>query len=79
MATVRVRYFASLREQRGTAEELVELQPGETLEALYQRLCPALAAGGLPVAYACNQAYADAGHQPGDGDEVSFLPPIGGG
>lgn len=79
MATVRVRYFASLKEQRGVEEEDVELQPGDTLRSLYHRLCPEQAAGGLPVAYACNHAYAEATHQPAAGDEISFLPPIGGG
>ncbi len=79
MARVLVRYFASLREHRGLEQETVELVPGETLRDLYHRLCPEPARGGLPVAYARNHAYASAGDLPADGDEVSFLPPIGGG
>ncbi len=79
MASVRVRYFASLREQRGTDEERVEIHEGETLGALYQRLFPPSPAGSLPVAYARNLVYASAEDVPLDGDEISFLPPIGGG
>ena len=42
---VRVRYFASLRERRGTDVEDVALRPGETLGELYLRLFPAGPAG----------------------------------
>ena len=76
MAVVRVRYFASLRERKGRDEEQVELVPGETLGALYVRLFPP---GDLPVAYARNAATASRDEVPADGDEVVFLPPIGGG
>lgn len=79
MATVRVRYFAVLRERRGLDEEAVELVEGETLAGLYDRLFPAGPAGRLPVSYARNHAWARGTDLPQDGDEVSFLPPIGGG
>ncbi len=79
MATVRVRYFAALRERRGRDEEQVEVLPGETLGALYERLFPTGPEGRLPVAYARNHAYASATEVPEEGDELSFLPPIGGG
>ena len=79
MATVRIRYFASLKEHRGLGEETVETTPGETLGQLYQRLFPTQAAGGLPIAYARNLAYTTGADVPEDGDEISFLPPIGGG
>ena len=79
VGTVRVRYFASLRELRGADEEMVELKPQETLGELYERLFPAGPHGRLPVAYARNLEYASADVIPADGDEVSFLPPIGGG
>ena len=76
---VRVRYFASLREQKGTEVEEVALRPGETLGALYLRLFPPGPAGVLPVAYARNAAVARATDTPADGDEIAFLPPVGGG
>ncbi|MEQ1506586.1 MAG: MoaD/ThiS family protein [Myxococcota bacterium] len=79
--SVRVRYFAALRERIGREVDEVELVPGETLAALYARLCPTTLFDGqrLPVAYARNHAYASGDDQPADGDEIGFLPPIGGG
>ncbi|MEQ1567331.1 MAG: MoaD/ThiS family protein [Myxococcota bacterium] len=74
-----VRYFAVLRERRGRDEEQVEVEPGETLGALYDRLFPPTPEGRLPVAFALNREYARAGDLPADGDEVVFVPPIGGG
>lgn len=76
---VRLRYFAVLREQRGRDEEWVEVNEGETLGALYARLFPPSPAGVLPIAYARNREYTTAADRPEDGDEISFLPPIGGG
>jgi molybdopterin synthase sulfur carrier subunit len=76
---VHVRYFASLRERRGLSEEWVEVSPGETLGALYTRLFPPVGGLVLPVAYARNQEYASAEELPSEGDEITFLPPIGGG
>lgn len=76
MARVRVRYFAALRERKGRDHDDVELLPGEALGALYRRLFPP---GDLPVAYARNAAIASRDEVPEDGDEVAFLPPIGGG
>jgi MoaE-MoaD fusion protein len=76
---VRIRYFAVLRELRGRDDEWVELAEGETLGQLYTRLFPPRPEGVLPVAYARNREYATAGDRPDDGDEISFLPPIGGG
>lgn len=79
MAMVRVCYFASLREQKGVAQECVQLLPDETLESLYQRLFPTDAGQTTPVAFALNAAHAHPNDLPVDGDEVAFLPPIGGG
>jgi len=76
---VRVRYFAVLRERRGRDEEDVEVLDGESLGALYLRLFPPGPDGVLPVAYARNRESARAGDRPSDGDEIAFLPPIGGG
>jgi sulfur-carrier protein len=73
---VKVRYFAALRERAGKDEEWVDIEDGLTLEGLYTRLFPGL---GLPVAHARNHAHADPTELLADGDEVVFLPPIGGG
>ena len=78
-ASVTVLFFAMLREQRGRAEERVPLLPGERVGALYARLFPPGPSGALPVGFAVNQAYVGAEHPLADGDEVAFIPPLGGG
>ncbi|MFT4621610.1 MAG: molybdopterin converting factor subunit 1 [Myxococcota bacterium] len=79
MPTVQVLYFAALRERRGRSAEQVEVPAGTTLGALYATLFPPGPQGALPVAYARNQAYAAADTPVEHGDEVCFIPPIGGG
>ncbi|MCO4773584.1 MAG: molybdenum cofactor biosynthesis protein MoaE [Deltaproteobacteria bacterium] len=80
--SVVVRFFAVLRERSGADEATVELQPNETVSQLYARLFPDLvdhAGVRLPVMYAVNQAYVEADEALVDGDEVAFIPPLGGG
>jgi molybdopterin converting factor small subunit len=50
--------------------------PGTTIHALYASLCPPAA---LPVAYARNGLRVKAEELVADGDEIVFLPPVGGG
>jgi molybdopterin converting factor small subunit len=73
---VTVRYFAVLREQKKRDVEEVDVEPGTTVAELYASLFPG---ERVPVAYARNQAYARAAELVEDGDEVVFLPPLGGG
>ena len=79
MITVKVLYFATLREQRGCREEQVQVEPGTPIEALYHRLFPGPAEGRLPVAYAVDQSYVSPDHPLKEGAEVAFIPPVGGG
>jgi len=79
MPKVTVRWFAVLREWRGVDAEEVEITSGETAGALYRRLIPPGPQGALPVAYARNLEYVSASTALEDGDEVAFLPPLGGG
>jgi molybdopterin converting factor subunit 1 len=74
-----VHYFASLREQKNCAQENCELETGDTVGQLYDRLFPANESERLPVAFAVNQTYVQGEHLLRDGDEVAFIPPIGGG
>lgn len=73
---VRVRYFAVLREQRGKSEDWEELPAGCTASAAYALLCPP---AQLPVGYAVNQDYVAGTTELREGDELVFLPPLGGG
>ncbi len=76
---VQVRYFARLRELKARTTEEVELDAATSVEALYGKLFPPGPGGVLPVMYAVNQAYVDPGQVLADGDEVAFIPPLGGG
>lgn len=73
---IHVLYFAALREQRGLAAESVELPDGTTARDAYLRLCPPAL---LPVQYAVNRAFVKADTALRPGDELAFLPPLGGG
>jgi molybdopterin synthase sulfur carrier subunit len=88
-ASVRVRLFASLRDQAGWSERSVSVGAGATPQAVWRQLALAgVAAGGagaaesaLPsgVRVAINQQFAAADAPLAAGDELAFLPPITGG
>jgi molybdopterin converting factor small subunit len=73
---VTVRYFAVLRELRGVSVEAVDLPAGTSAAAAFALLFPAFA---LPVAFAVNEAAAPGSTVLAEGDELVFLPPLGGG
>ena len=84
MATVIVRYFASLREALG-ASETVDCPAGGTLGQLRDALiarggrhADALARGRA-LRCALNQVMADESSVVADGAEVAFFPPVTGG
>ncbi len=80
--TVRVRFFAVLRERAGRAEVAWQVPPGETVGTLWARLCvafPGLARSGDRVAFAVNREYVDSVHPLADNDEVAVIPPVSGG
>jgi molybdopterin synthase catalytic subunit/molybdopterin synthase sulfur carrier subunit len=68
-----------LREERGLHDERLQIAPGSSAESIYRERCPESAASGLPVAYAINQAYAPPQTILNEGDELVFIPPVGGG
>lgn len=80
--TVRVVYFASLRERTGRADETIELPAGSDVAALWRRvqnLHPRLCEVTVRPMAACDLTYAS-WDQPLDGvSEVAFLPPVSGG
>lgn len=75
---VRVLHFGMLREARGATEEEVDLDGPTTARALYAQLFPG-PLQDLPIAYARNEVYVSADTMLADGDELVFVPPVGGG
>jgi len=78
--TVRVRYFAVLREQRGLDEEEVATgasTAAEVYEELRARHRFTLPCGRLRVAI--NDDFAPWPSKVRDGDALAFLPPVAGG
>jgi molybdopterin converting factor small subunit len=73
---VTIRCFAALRERAGRSTWDEVAAEGESVGALYRRLFPP---GDLPVAYLVNRVTVPAATLPSAGDEVAFLPPVGGG
>jgi molybdopterin synthase sulfur carrier subunit len=81
--TVRVLYFAGLRDAVGTAEESLELPPGvATVGALADHLAArhkAYAERRDHVRIARNEAFADGDERLAEGDVVALIPPVAGG
>jgi sulfur-carrier protein len=79
---VRIRYFAGLREATKTEGETLDLPDGATaadVRALLGERYPTLARLLPPCAVAVNRAYVAADAPLSDGDELVFIPPVGGG
>ncbi len=79
---VRIRYFASLREAAGLADETLDLPEGATVaqaRALLAERRPALAGSLAPCMAAINQRYVSADTPLTENDELVFIPPLGGG
>lgn len=79
--TVRVRFFASLRERLRTSDATRELPVGATVDDLLRALhaeFPELGSSGR-VSIAVNAEYVDRHHALSEGDEVALIPPVSGG
>jgi molybdopterin synthase sulfur carrier subunit len=75
---IKVRYFASLREQMGRTEETLAADGLSTVNDVWKSI-----SRGQPLAdnmlAAVNMDYAKPGSPVKDGDEVAFFPPVTGG
>ena len=78
--TVRVRYFAILRDERGEDEDLMQTVAAtvaDLYEHLRDRFSFSLAADRLRVS--CNEVFVPWTHPLHDGAVVVFIPPVAGG
>ena len=76
--TIKVKFFAGLRERLGQAEIEISAGPELTVERVWENStqntpCPP------HVLAAVNQEYVGFSHLVNDGDEVAFFPPVTGG
>ena len=76
--TIKVRYFASLRERLGRGDDEIESSGLSTVGEVWSRVADG-AAMPPSMLMAVNLEYVDAGHAVVDGDEVAFFPPVTGG
>lgn len=82
MIQVKVRLFATLRQQAGWAERTISAPEGCTLGelmALLSQDSPDLNLLGRTIYAAVNQNYAKLDHVLTDRDEVAIFPPVSGG
>ncbi len=75
---IRVRFFASLREQMGYSEKLIPADGVATVRDVLEVLDNPEALKGAMLC-AVNMQYAKAATPVHDGDEVAFFPPVTGG
>ena len=83
--SIRVLFFASLRDVTGTEEIEIDLPEKTSLEGLLEKLSTRLTDEAMQVLsadnvrVAINQTLASGSAQIMPGDEVAFLPPVTGG
>ena len=76
--TIRVRYFASLREKMGRIEDTLVAEDIATVSDVWR-----VVSSGQPLPEqllcAVNMEYAEPQSHVSDGDEIAFFPPVTGG
>ena len=80
--TVRVRFFAILKDKAGRDSVELELSPGATVAEAMTLLADSeveLVAWLPKVAAAVNREYVSREHVLKDGDELALIPPVSGG
>jgi molybdopterin converting factor subunit 1 len=78
--TIRILFFAYLRERVGVRQAAIELPTDATVDDLWRALRARY--DGLPSEpprFAVNRLYVDKGHTLHDNDELALIPPVSGG
>jgi sulfur-carrier protein len=76
--SIKVRYFASLKELIGHAEQDIKVSGPLTVQQVWQIANPGLPLPGNMLA-AVNMEYVSLNHAVNEHDEVAFFPPVTGG
>lgn len=78
MPTIKVKYFARIREEMGRAEDQVEFRPGLKVSDIWNQ---ASGDEAIPEAMlvAVNMEHVKGDPELKEGDEVAFFPPVTGG
>ncbi len=78
--TIRVLFFAYLRERCGVREATIELPEGATVAELWRALVARYdRLPSEPPRFAVNRLYVDKAHPLHDNDELALIPPVSGG
>jgi molybdopterin converting factor subunit 1 len=78
--TVRVLFFAYLRERCGVRELALQLPEGSTVSDLWSTLRTSYdRLPAEPPRFAVNRLYVDKAHPLHDNDELALIPPVSGG
>lgn len=80
--TIRVQYFAMMREIIGKSDETITLPSNATAKDAFARIVestPRLAGLEKSIMLMVNQEYVRGNHVLKDGDELAFIPPVSGG
>jgi molybdopterin converting factor subunit 1 len=78
--TVRVLFFAYLRERVGVRQATVELPHDATVDDLWSALLSRYdRLPSEPPRFAVNRVYVDKGHPLRENDELALIPPVSGG
>jgi molybdopterin synthase sulfur carrier subunit len=76
--SIRIRFFASLRESTGQAEASIEASDAQNVLDVWALTTNHMEMPGNTLC-AINMEYVDAQQSVQDGDEVAFFPPVTGG
>ena len=77
---LRILFFASLRDASGVSEKQMDVESGQSVAVLWQRVSAGFDLLPEKVLCAVNQEYVDSDYLLQEGDvEVAFFPPVTGG
>ncbi len=77
--TVKVLFFAGLKDYFGESEKQVEIKESVTVIDLWKRLSSSINSVSVPLLFAVNENYVKGSYVLKDKDTVAFMTPVAGG